>query len=147
MTTSKKMHVISLGERLGVKLNEDSIKGKRVLISKNNEPPFVQDSSQKNREVLRLHLDRGDITFNFAPKSRAYTQVQQKNPNKPSILFYNSLNIHYFDILERRITLGTIRAFDIENKISGYNKMINDLLINTPLAYITFSQEGLFDKI
>ena len=148
MTTSKKMHIISLGERLGVKdENNHPVKGQRILVSKNNEPPFVQDSSQKNREVLRLHLDRGDITFNFAPKSRAYTELKQKDPNRPSVLIYNSSNINYFGILDRRIALGTIKAFDLENKISGYSDMINNIFGNTPLAYITFSQEGPFDKI
>lgn len=132
MTKNTPMHIISLGARL--------------LCSKNKEPPFVQKLGQ-NREVLCIHTDIGDITFNFAPGSRAYTAIQKENPNDPPLLIYNPSNIPYLSTLERRKSIGTIRAFETTQRISGYKEFLRKNFEQRSLTYLTFTKEGPFDKI
>lgn len=132
MTKNIQMHKINLGARL--------------LVSKAKDLPFAQYASQ-NREVLCIHTDKGDITFNFAPKTKAYTAIEQLEPNRPPILIYNSSNIPYLEILERRMGLGTIRAFEMSRELSQYKEQLRKIFEQSALAYITFTQEGPFDKI
>lgn len=132
MTKIQQVHTISLGARL--------------LVSKGNDPPFVQIPGQ-NKETLIIHTNRGDITFNFAPGSWAYTQVYPRDERQKQVVRYNPSNVPFYGMIQRQISLGTLDAFERESKLHGYEKFIKEQFEQSQMAFLYFIRDNLFDRI